>query len=71
MNVSSIADAVNRLKASPPDEIGLSRKSPTTAPRGLVNTNAVQNSVVRDILDQKWAVTTNASRELNATAPPK
>jgi len=33
--------------------IGLSRKSPTTAPSGRVRINADQKSVVRDIFVQK------------------
>ena len=31
-------------------EIGLSKKSPTTAPNGLINTNAAQNKNVLEIL---------------------
>ena len=52
MRVSRTPDAANLLRFSPPELIGLSRKSPTTAPKGLVNTKATQNKSVLDILDQ-------------------
>ena len=38
-----------RLKASPPASMGLSRKSPITAPRGRVRMNAAQNKAVYEI----------------------
>lgn len=46
----SAADAVKRLKSKPPFAIGLSRKSPTTAPSGRVKIKADQNKAVLDTL---------------------
>jgi hypothetical protein len=46
---SSTADAANRLRANPPSSWGLSKKSPTTAPSGLVRIKAVQKRSVLDI----------------------
>ena len=43
MNVAITADAMGRLKARPPSLTGLSRKSPTVAPSGLVRIKAAQN----------------------------
>ena len=50
MKLNSTADAANRLKSKPPFAIGLSRKSPRTAPNGRVNINANQKSIVLDNL---------------------
>lgn len=52
INASRTADARNRLIAIPPVAMGLSMKSPTTAPRGRVRMNAVQKSAVREIFDR-------------------
>ena len=49
MNNSKVAEAEKRLNAKPPELIGLSRKSPITAPSGRVNMNAVQNKSVCEI----------------------
>ena len=42
------AEAIGRLKASPPWSKGLSRKSPKVAPSGRVRMKAPQNSSKRD-----------------------
>jgi hypothetical protein len=49
MKTAMTADAIGRLSASPPLFTGLSRKSPTVAPSGLVRMNAVQNRSTREI----------------------
>ena len=53
MNAAITADAMGRLKARPPSLTGLSRKSPTVAPSGLVRIKAAQNKKTRDVLVQK------------------
>src|SRR3954463_7314489 len=45
-------EAKGRLRASPPWLTGLSRKSPTVAPRGRVRMKAAQNRNTRDTLLQ-------------------
>jgi hypothetical protein len=42
-------EAMGRLSASPPWSSGLSRKSPTVAPRGRVRINVAQNSEPQNI----------------------
>ena len=42
MNISNKAEDEKRLRSKPPRSIGLSRKSPTTAPSGRVSMNADQ-----------------------------
>ena len=49
MKAINTADAEKRLKFKPPAVMGLSRKSPTTAPKGRVRMNAAQNNAVRDM----------------------
>ena len=44
ISTAMTAEAIGRLKASPPCSMGLSRKSPTVAPSGRVRINAAQNS---------------------------
>ena len=43
-------------------ETGLSRKSPTVAPSGLVRMNALQNSSVRETLVKKYGATDQHQR---------
>jgi hypothetical protein len=47
------AVAIGRLNARPPSVTGLSRKSPSVAPKGRVKMNAAQNSNTRDVRVQK------------------
>jgi hypothetical protein len=50
MKANKTKDALNLLNSNPPCAIGLSRKSPNTAPKGLVRTKANQNNKVLEIL---------------------
>ena len=47
MTTAMIAVAAGRDTLSPPCTKGLSKKSPTVAPSGLVRMNAAQNSATR------------------------
>jgi len=49
MNTAITADAIGRLKASPPLLTGLSRKSPTVAPSGCDRMKAAQNRNTREM----------------------
>ena len=49
ISTTRAAEAEYRLKFKPPLAKGLSRKSPTTAPNGLVRINAAKNKAVREI----------------------
>ena len=70
MNVAITADAMGRLKARPPSLTGLSRKSPTVAPSGLVRIKAAQNKKTRDVLVQKKAAARTANPAAKSSAPP-
>src|SRR5882672_8905017 len=70
MKPSRAADAEYLLSASPPALRGLSRKSPSVAPSGLVRINAAQNREVLEVLVQKYAAATSASRVPNINAAP-
>jgi hypothetical protein len=48
MNAMSVAEAAYRLRARPPEACGLSKKSPTTGPKGRVKMNAAQKRTVRE-----------------------
>ena len=52
MNAAMTAEAIGRLKASPPSLTGLSRKSPTVAPSGRDRMKAAQNRNTRETLVQ-------------------
>ena len=52
MKTARTAEAIGRLKASPPSLTGLSRKSPTVAPSGRDRMKAVQNKNTRDTVVQ-------------------
>jgi hypothetical protein len=43
-NTVATKEALSVPRLSPPFDIGLVRKSPKVAPKGLVNTKAIQNS---------------------------
>ena len=53
MLASKTSEATQRLKFRPPSATGLSRRSPSVAPRGRVKIKAAQNRVVRDAVVQK------------------
>src|SRR5713226_2617309 len=52
IKASKAAEAEYLLNAKPPALSGLSRKSPTTAPRGRVRINAAQNNKVLEMFVQ-------------------
>jgi len=52
----SVDVAEYRLNANPPSLNGLSKKSPTTAPKGRVSMKAVQNRMTCDIFVFKKAL---------------
>ena len=58
-------EAPKRLRSNPPWLIGLSKKSPRTAPNGLVKTKADQNKNVLEIFVQKYRMVSNSNK------PPK
>jgi len=64
------AEAIGLLDASPPSATGLSKKSPTVAPRGRVRMNAIQKSHARDKLVQKYAAAVRASPARKISAAP-
>src|SRR5438045_4967754 len=70
MKTAMTADAIGRLSAGPPAFTGLSRKSPTVAPSGLVRMNAAQKRTTRDILVAAYSTTMTASPAPNTSAPP-
>lgn len=53
MKTINKADASGRLKSSPPFGCGLSSRSPTVAPSGLVGMKAAQNRKTREMFVQK------------------
>ena len=53
MKANKDAVAEKRLRARPPFSMGLSKKSPKTAPNGLVKMKAAQKRIVREIRVQK------------------
>ncbi len=53
MSAARTTDAVYRLNARPPCANGLSRKSPTVAPSGLVRMKAAQNRSTSDL--HRWS----------------
>ena len=46
MSMSNKAEEEKRIRSKPPSSIGVSRKSPTTAPSGLVSIKANQKRIV-------------------------
>lgn len=52
MIAAMTAEASGRLRSRPPWLTGLSRKSPTVAPRGRVKMKATQKRATRDTLVQ-------------------
>ena len=65
INPIKAAEAEYLLNAKPPEAIGLSRKSPTTAPSGRVRINAAQKRIALDIFVQKLRATTIRSKTEN------
>src|SRR5512147_218570 len=53
MIAAMTAEAIGRLRASPPWSSGLSRKSPRVAPSGRVRMNAAQNNRTHDTSVQR------------------
>ena len=49
MSMSNKAEEEKGLRSQPPSSIGVARKSPTTAPSGLVSIKANQKRMVLDI----------------------
>lgn len=70
ITTNNIIEAVKRLKSSPPELSGLSKKSPTTAPNGRVNTKAAQNNKVFDTRVKKCRQTSNKINPENKAIPP-
>jgi hypothetical protein len=70
MKTAMTADAIGRLSARPPALTGLSRKSPTVAPSGLVRMNAAQKRTTRDILVAAYSTMMTAMPAANTSAPP-
>jgi hypothetical protein len=69
MSAASTAEASGRLHARPPSATGLSMKSPTVAPSGLVRMNATQNKVTREMDVQKYRAATTARPAAKTSAP--
>lgn len=69
MNPIRTADAEYLLNSKPPLAIGLSRKSPSTAPSGLVRINAAQKRTALEMLVQKLSTTTVRRSAANIMIP--
>ena len=65
MKASRVADAQYRLRASPPEACGLSRKSPTTAPNGRVKMKALAGHEVYSLTPEQLAQWKSAVKPLH------